>query len=208
MRTYKLYLIRHGMTNANVEGQYIGLTDVEITTNGIIELKKLREENVYPKCDMVFSSPLKRAVKSAEIIFPGQEININKNLTEINFGEFEGKTPAELKDREDYKKWIKGEIQSAPGGESNFEYASRLCVGIGEIVKELMEKGLYSAGVVMHGGSIMTLLSVAAVPRRKMVEWNCLCGRGYKINITPSIYQRSGVLEVVDTIAPLAKDDD
>ena len=39
MRTYKLHLIRHGMTEGNENGQYIGLTDIKITTNGIIELE-------------------------------------------------------------------------------------------------------------------------------------------------------------------------
>ncbi|MBQ3562906.1 MAG: histidine phosphatase family protein, partial [Clostridia bacterium] len=93
MRTYKLHLIRHGMTDGNEQGQYVGRTDLKITTNGIIELEKLRDEGIYPKCDLVFSSPLSRAVDTAKIIFPEKEIIINKNFEEIDFGEFECKTP-------------------------------------------------------------------------------------------------------------------
>ena len=46
----------------------------------------------------------------------------------------------------------------------------------------------------------MTLLSVAALPRMKMAQWACGNGRGYTVSITPSLYQRSGVLEVVSEI--------
>lgn len=200
MRTYKLHLIRHGMTDGNLKGQYIGSTDISITTNGIKELEDLKKKDIYPRCDLVFSSPMLRARQTAEIIFPGKEIIVNDNLREIDFGEFEGKTAEELKDREDYTKWVSGELPAAPGGESTLEFAARLCTGIGEVVRRMMDEEVYSAGVVMHGGAIMTLLSVAAVPRRKMAQWACGNGRGYTIRITPSLYQKSGILEVVAEI--------
>lgn len=200
MRTYKLHLIRHGMTEGNLNGQYIGHTDLKITTNGIIELEKLRDEGIYPKCDLVFSSPLSRAVDTAKIIYPEKEILINQNFKEINFGDFEGKSPDDLKDRQDYADWLAGKIPAAPGGESAMDFAARLCTGIGETIKHMMSNECYSAAIVMHGGAIMTLLSVAAVPRRRMAEWACGNGRGYTISITPSLYQRSGILEVVGEI--------
>ena len=64
----------------------------------------------------------------------------------------------------------------------------------------MMNNDVFSASIVMHGGAIMTLLSVAALPRMKMAEWACGNGRGYTISITPSLYQRSGILEVVGEI--------
>ena len=200
MRTYKLHLIRHGMTEGNAQGQYVGRTDLKITTNGIIELEKLRDEGIYPKCDLIFSSPLSRAVDTAKIIYPEKEVLINKNFEEIDFGEFEGKTPEDLKDRQDYADWLAGKLPAAPGGENNVEFATRLCLGISETVRYMMDNECYSAAIVMHGGAIMTLLAVAALPRAKMSEWACGNGRGYTIRITPSLYQRSGILEVVGEI--------
>ena len=188
------------MTEGNENGQYIGHTDLKITTNGIIELEKLRDEGIYPKCDLVFSSPLSRAVDTAKIIYPEKEILINHNFKEIDFGEFEGKTPVDLKDRKDYADWLAGKLPSAPGGESAMEFATRLCTGVGETVRYMMNNDAFSAAIVMHGGAIMTLLSVAALPRMKMAEWACGNGRGYTISITPSLYQRSGILEVVAEI--------
>ncbi len=200
MRTYKLHLIRHGMTEGNEKGQYIGSTDLEVTTNGIIELEELKKRDIYPKCDLIFSSPMKRAVQTAEIIFPGREIILKEKLREMDFGEFEGKTANDLKDRKDYADWVAGKINAAPGGESNIAFATRLCEGLSEIIREMMDKEVFSASVVMHGGAIMTLLAVAAVPRRRMAEWACGNGRGYTLRITPSLYQKSGVVEVVAEI--------
>lgn len=200
MKTYNLHLIRHGESEGSLKGQYIGRTDSKITTNGIIELQKLQKSNIYPKCGMVFSSPLSRAADSAKIIFPSQEIILNNNIREMDFGEFEGKTYEELKNNKEYTDWISGKLQSAPGGESNLDFATRLCIGIREIVQTMMDSDVYSAGVIMHGGAIMTLLSVSAVPRQKMAAWACRNGCGYTVRITPSLYQRSGILEVVSEI--------
>ncbi len=200
MRTYKLHFIRHGMTEGNLKGQYIGITDLKITTNGIKELETLKAQGIYPKCGLVFSSPLSRARETAEILYPAQEIISNDSFREIDFGDFEGKTAAELKDNPDYKKWIAGELAAAPGGETTIDFATRLCQGVQEVVHRMMKEGVYSAAIVMHGGAIMTLLSVAALPRAKMSEWACGNGRGYTVQITPSLYQRSGLLEVIGEI--------
>lgn len=200
MQTYKLYLIRHGMTTGNLTGQYIGRSNLPVTTNGIKELNDLRSLGIYPLCQMVFSSPLKRAVQTAEIIFPDSEIIKENDFSEIDFGEFEGKTPLELKDREDYTKWVKGELPAAPGGENTVDFAARLCMGVNRSLRTMMERGVTSAGVVMHGGAIMTLLSVSALPRRKMKDWACGNGRGYIVRITPSLYMKSGILEVIGEI--------
>lgn len=204
MRTYKLHLIRHGMTTGNLKGQYIGLTDLPITTNGINELKNLQKQGIYPKCDLIFSPSLKRAVETAEIIYPNyfkENIIINEKLTEINFGSFEGKTAEDLKDNEDYKKWLAGELKSAPMGETTLEFVTRLCTGINEIVHIMMEREAYSAAVIMSGGAIMSLLSVSAVPRKKMAEWTMENGCGYTVQITPSLYHSSGILEVIGEIS-------
>ena len=200
MKTYKLYLIRHGMTDGNQKGQYIGVTDISITTNGIIELEELKKDNIYPKCELVYSSPLKRAIETAKIIYPEKDVIVNQNFKEINFGDFEGKTPADLKDNEDYANWVLGKLPATPNGESTLDFATRLCTGINQVVRDMMDKGVYSSAIIMHGGAIMTLLSVAAVPRRPMTEWAVGNGRGYIINITPSLYHSSGILEVVGEI--------
>ena len=80
------------------------------------------------------------------------------------------------------------------------EFAKRLCVGLNQIVRDMMAEGAEHAAVIMHGGAIMMLLASCAVPRKSMVEWTCSSGEGYSILITPSLYHSSGVVEVVDYV--------
>ena len=83
----RVFLIRHGKTSGNAEKRYIGTTDEPLTKEGMDEIKK----NKYPCADMIFSSSLKRAVQTAEIIWPGQKAIVIDELRETDFGRFEGK---------------------------------------------------------------------------------------------------------------------
>ena len=70
MKTFKLHLIRHGMTAGNLQGLYIGSgTDIPLCDEGRAQLKELKERFEYPQVDTVFSSPLVRAVETANILF-------------------------------------------------------------------------------------------------------------------------------------------
>ena len=70
MKSYNLYFFRHGITKGNLNAQYIGHTDLPLTTDSINELHSIKAKYHYPKVDAVFSSPLKRCKDSAEIMFP------------------------------------------------------------------------------------------------------------------------------------------
>ncbi len=59
MKTFKLHLIRHGMTAGNLQGLYIGSgTDIPLCDEGRAQLDELKERFEYPQVDTVFSSPL------------------------------------------------------------------------------------------------------------------------------------------------------
>ena len=63
MKTFKLHLIRHGLTSGNLQGLYIGSgTDIPLCDEGRAQLAELKERFEYPQVDTVFSSPLMRAV--------------------------------------------------------------------------------------------------------------------------------------------------
>ncbi len=200
MRTYKLHLIRHGMTDGNLKGQYIGRTELPILPEGVTTLNNLKQQIDYPSVERIYSSPMLRCRQTANIIYPGREIKIIDNLIEYNFGEFEGKTAQQLENVPEYVEWTSGKRQSPPGGEDNTEFAKRLCLGINEIVRDMMNNDSHEAAVFMHGGTIMVLLASCGLPRRNLVEWTTDNGRGYTILITPSLYQRTGAVEVIDII--------
>ena len=69
MKGYRLYIMRHGRTEANEKGIYIGKTDYPLSAAGRNELLDKLDEFDYPGVERVYTSPLKRCTETAEIIF-------------------------------------------------------------------------------------------------------------------------------------------
>ena len=200
MRSYKIYLIRHGLTDGNQNGAYIGSTDLPLSPQGVRNLNNLKEKIDYPAVEKVYTSPLLRAKQTANILYGDFIAETVDNLREYDFGDFEGKTGAELETHPDFFKWTSGQIPCPPNGEDSTEFAKRVCLGLNQVVLDMMNEGIHTAAVIMHGGVIMTLLSCTALPRRRSLEWATDAGRGYLARITPSLYHSSGVIEIVDEI--------
>lgn len=203
MKTYKLHLIRHGECLGNQKGQYIGVTDSPLTTNGIKELQCLAQKGIYPKVPLVFTSPLSRAVETAKIIYPGIDPVIIPNFAEMDFGKFEQKTIDDLAGDEEYINWALGRLPAPPFGEKTKDFIQRTALALREAVQYMMDCEIFEAAAVIHGGSIMLLLQSCALPRKeKMTEWSAANGKGFTVKITPSLYASSGVIEVVGEIPP------
>ena len=201
MRTLKIHLIRHGATDANYKGQYIGCkTDLPLAPEGLNELRMMKDDIEYPDIDRLYSSPLLRCKQSAAVLYPDMPIYEVDNLKEYDFGDFEGKTARELEIHPSFNDWTSGKLSTAPGGEDNTEFIKRLCVGLNQIVVDMLNNNINSAGVIMHGGAIMMLLGACAVPQRRPVEWTCDNGQGYSLLVTPSLYHKIGIVEVYGVI--------
>ena len=80
MKGYRISLIRHGRTEANDKGIYIGRTDYPLSQKGISELYNKLDEFEYPHVGKVYSSPLQRCTETAEILFPDSSVQIVENL--------------------------------------------------------------------------------------------------------------------------------
>ncbi len=200
MRTLRIHLIRHGSTDANALGQYIGCkTDAPLSPEGLNELRLLKENMEYPEIDSLYSSPMLRCRQTAAVLYPDNGLIMVENLKEYDFGDFEGKTASQLENDADFLNWAAGKIPP-PNGEDNTEFIKRLCLGLQQIVLDMIEKGKSEAAVIMHGGAIMMLLGATAVPRHRSVEWTADPGRGYSLLISPSLYHKSGIVEVVDIV--------
>lgn len=197
MRTLKIHLIRHGATDANYDGRYIGCkTDLPLAPEGLNELRLLKDDIDYPEIERLYSSPMLRCRQTGAVLYPDFEPVTVEELKEYDFGLFENKTAAELESNPNFIPWTSGRLSAPPGGEDNSEFIKRICVGFNKIVLDMIESGLTESAVIMHGGAIMMLLGVSAVPRHKPVEWTADNGRGYSVRVTPSLYHKSGVIEV------------
>ena len=206
MKSYVIHFIRHGAIDETLAGKYIGTTDVPLSDKGKLALRKLDYEMKYPFTQVVFSSPLKRCTDTCKILYPNLTPLIIANLSECNFGEWEGKTADELKEDEDFQKWLAGDnTVKPPRGESNADFIRRVCRMFESIVEGLMKTGTTESAIVTHGGVIMTLLAVYGLPQAKPFEWTMDNGFGYSVRITPMLWQRDKVAEVYRRI-PLEKD--
>lgn len=207
MKNYTLYLFRHGLTEGNTNAQYIGHTDLPITTDSISELKSIQSRHPYPQVDAVLSSPLKRCVSTAEILFPGKTPIIINDFIEYNFGDFEGCTPKELAKNEAYQKWLSGDLKArVPNGESNAEFTYRICRAFEKIVDSIIKTKTEATAIVGHGGVLTALLACYALPEAAQAHWNMDAGYGFKLQIDPALWMRAGKLIASDTApVPLAE---
>ena len=86
-----VYLVRHGETEWSLSGQHTGLTDLPLTAGGEEQARRLRDRLKPISFAKVFSSPLQRATRTAELSGYGAIAELDRDLTEWNYGDYEGK---------------------------------------------------------------------------------------------------------------------
>jgi broad specificity phosphatase PhoE len=116
-----LILIRHGETQSNREGIFRGRLDIPLSEAGIEQANELHRHIQHLPVDAVFSSPLKRALKTADIAFPNHNIECSDHLNNLDLGDWsgqdKGKIAAQFPDL--WHTWIKTpEKMKFPNGES------------------------------------------------------------------------------------------
>lgn len=209
MKSYYIYFYRNGLTDSNLEGKYIGHTDVELSEDGVKQLEQMKKDCDYPYVEAVFTSPLKRCTKTAQLIYPDKESIVINDLIEYNFGEYEGRTAEELKENELFARWLSGEEGvEPPFGESNEAFANRVANCFIKIVDGLLKTGTTKAAIFTHGGVIMYLLSAFGIPEAPMHEWLMPGGCGYAVRITPGIWTRGRKFEVIAEVPYVPGEDE
>ena len=86
-----LVLIRHGATKSNIEHRYLGKTDELLSKEGERQLVEYKKLHLYPNIDFLFTSPMKRCIQTANILYPELQPVQMKEWEEMDFGAFEGK---------------------------------------------------------------------------------------------------------------------
>lgn len=197
MKNYYLYLIRHGITQGNLEGKYIGQTDLALCPEGEAQIRSLCSKNRYPYVEKVYSSPLKRCTETAGIIYPEQKLAMVDELAEMDFGEFEGKRQQELAKLPEYIKWLKGGPEACPpGGEKFGDFSLRCISGLDIIFKDMMKKDITRAAVVTHGGVITNLLAGFGLPKGRPTDFMCGPGEGFEILLSTFLWQKGPAFEI------------
>lgn len=179
----KCYLIRHGQTEGNVSLHFNGSgTDESLTQEGRDAIKAI--ENV-PENAALFSSPMKRARETTEIMFPNREPAVIDGFREMHFGKFEGRNHDDLKDDPDYKAWLesRGTIR-IPGGDSMEELGIRVAKAFAQAYAKAKASGAHIMYIVTHGCAIMSLMGW--LTGEDYLGFNPPNGAGYELEVEPS----------------------
>jgi probable phosphoglycerate mutase len=117
-----VYLARHGETAWTLSRQHTGLTDLPLTERGERTARRLGERLKALTFTAVFTSPLQRAARTCELAGFKSVAEVDKDLVEWNYGQYEGRRTAEIRaERPDWELFRDG----CPGGEFPQEVGAR-----------------------------------------------------------------------------------
>ncbi|NLG02297.1 MAG: histidine phosphatase family protein [Clostridia bacterium] len=173
MKQRTIYFFRHGATGGNLEKRYIGRTDEALLPESV----ELIQRKVFPKTDVIFTSPLKRCIQTTEIAYPGKPYLVVEDLRECDFGEFEGRNYFELSQNPDYQKWIDSNgVMPFPQGETPALFKQRSIQAFLTCAEQLKEDA--SATFIVHNGTIMSVFEALAKEKKTYYEWSVdhVCG--------------------------------
>jgi broad specificity phosphatase PhoE len=118
----RLYLVRHGETAWSLSGQHTGRTDIPLTEHGEQDARKLAAGLRAVRFSRVFTSPLRRARRTCELAGLGEVAEIEPDLTEWDYGDYEGQRPEDIRNgRPDWNIFRDG----CPRGESPAQVSER-----------------------------------------------------------------------------------
>jgi broad specificity phosphatase PhoE len=117
-----VYLARHGETAWTISGQHTGLTDLPLTERGERTARRLGERLKGLTFFLVLTSPLQRAARTCELAGFKSVAEVDKDLVEWDYGQYEGRRTAEIRaERPDWELFRDG----CPGGESPQQVSAR-----------------------------------------------------------------------------------
>ena len=168
-----LLLVRHAQTMSNITGKYAGWIDEDLNNEGLRQAQQLAERLKSWRIDSIYSSPLKRAYHTAEIIAAAHSLSVNtlEELGEIRMGAWQGLSAAQIEARfpEEWKQWRSDPSALViPEGESIAQVQKRAILALERITEANQE---YQVLVVTHDAIVKLLIA-------------------YCLSVSPSIYRR------------------
>jgi probable phosphoglycerate mutase len=157
----KLYIVRHGETEFNVQKRMQGRLDSPLTQRGVDNARALARQMENVTFEKIYSSPSPRAYKTAELIKGERDIQIQieDELREMNLADWEGKSKEELEQlypEENDKFWNKPQLFKPIGGESFQQVQDRVVEAINKLISKNSDGNIL---IVTHSVVIKTLIT-------------------------------------------------
>jgi broad specificity phosphatase PhoE len=177
-----IYLARHGETAWSISGQHTGLTDLPLTERGEENARRLGDRLKGVAFAKVFTSPLQRAKRTCELAGFGAIAEVDRDLVEWDYGEYEGRTSAEIHaERPDWMLFRDG----CPGGESVAQASARADRVVGRL------RDLRGSALVFSSGHFIRVLAARwlgagelAPGRHFMLTTSSLSAVGYEHSLS------------------------
>ena len=169
----RIYLIRHGRTEANEKHLYCGSTDLPLSDAGREELQRLQYDI---KNVRFLTSSMKRTNETLCILFGDVPFDTDPRFREVDFGIFEMHSYEQLKEDPDYQRWLAGDNEAniPPGGESGIQMTDRVLAAFAEIREDTC--------IITHGGVIAAIMEhLFPGENKNRYQWQPKPGKGYVV---------------------------
>jgi len=211
----RLWLVRHGLTDWNVQQRFCGHSDIPLSARGREQslwiAKQLLKENI----SVIYTSDMMRACETAEIIASQRasavQIKTSPVWREMDFGEWEGLTYAQIEEqfKDQIGFFVDPEHHSPPHGESLTHLQQRVMDAFSSIVRsdEILLKG--DVVIVSHGGPLRILLcSILGIPLQRQWQIKLDVGSLSTIDLIPGYgsSQQCAILSLLNVQIPMPVD--
>ena len=187
----KLYLIRHGRTEANIRHLYCGSQDLPLLEGETERLKRLAAG--LPRAERFYISGMRRTLQTLKALYGDVAYEVIPELKETCFGIFEMTSYEENKEKPEYIEYISGDFLGnvPPCGESFLQMKARSLAGIAKVLQEETD-----CAVVTHGGNITALMG-SWFPEKCQGNWSINDfipepGSGYAVEFDKGVPVRYG----------------
>lgn len=193
----RIYLFRHGITEGNQKKWFYGASDIPLTEEGRLTLRRLAEQGAYPHMPEdadFYTTGLVRTEETFALLFGEKPHQTIEELREMRFGEYECKTWEELQAYAEFDQWVRDTTGNVglPGGETKNQFAARISAGLSHLIglhrlKELSHRhsGKDAVSVVVCHGGVISAIMQELFPgeRETMWDWMPNPGYGYQIEL-------------------------
>jgi broad specificity phosphatase PhoE len=139
----EIFLVRHGETAWTISRQHTGLTDLPLTPRGEDDARQLGQHIPKKNFAVVMTSPLQRAKRTCDLAGFGATAVVDSDLVEWDYGDFEGKTTAEIRTLQPNWSVFR---DGCPGGESIEQVTARADRVINKVRQLAVHVLIFSSG--------------------------------------------------------------
>jgi probable phosphoglycerate mutase len=179
-----VYLARHGETAWSLSGQHTGLTDLPLTERGERNARRLGERLKGLSFATILASPLKRAFRTCELAGFGAKAEVDRNLLEWDYGQYEGRCTADIhKERPNWQLFRDG----CPGGETPEQVGVRADRVVSRVRPIQGNVLIFSSGHFLRVLAARWLGLEAGAGRHFLLSTASLSALGYEHNLSQPV---------------------